>query len=110
LQCYIEFDVHTIVILKKLLGSRSFGTIMGHLARCQVIFFASSRGLGLPSVVQHATPTFLECWALIALALIFHFQHDDHFILFDVVAYVKIGIFPFQVTLRDTRAMLPEVV
>jgi len=61
-------------MLETLLGSRSFGIIVGHLAHCQIIFLTSSRGLGLPLVVQHATPTFLGCWALIAHALIFHFQ------------------------------------
>jgi hypothetical protein len=32
LQCYGEFDAHTIVMLKKLLRSKSFGTMVGHLA------------------------------------------------------------------------------
>jgi len=34
LQRYTEFDVHIIVMLEKLLGSRSFGTIISHLACC----------------------------------------------------------------------------
>jgi hypothetical protein len=50
-------------------------------------------------VVQRAAPTFLICWDLIALALIFCFQQDDHSTLFDAVAHVKIGIYPFQVAL-----------
>jgi hypothetical protein len=83
---------------------------VGHLARCQVTLLASSRGLGLSSVVRHATPTFLECWALIVLALISHFQQDDHLILLDAMAHVKINTYPFQVTLWDTCAMLLEVV
>jgi hypothetical protein len=32
LQCYTEFYVYTIAMMEKLLGSRSFGTILGHLA------------------------------------------------------------------------------
>jgi hypothetical protein len=51
LQHYTKFDVRTIVMLDKLLGSKCFGTIMGHLAYCQVIFHVSSKGLGLPSMV-----------------------------------------------------------
>ncbi len=34
LQRYTEFDVHIIVMLEKLLGSISFGTIISHLACC----------------------------------------------------------------------------
>jgi hypothetical protein len=48
---YTKFDVHTIVMLEKLLGSRSFNTIVGHLVSHQVIFSASLGGLGLPLVV-----------------------------------------------------------
>jgi hypothetical protein len=66
------------------------------------------RELDLPSTIQHVAITFLGCWALIALILIFPFQHD-HLTLLDTVAHVKIGI-PFQVALRNTRAMLFEVV
>jgi hypothetical protein len=75
-------------MLKKLLGSGSFGTTVGHLAHCQVIFFASSRGLGLLLVVRHAALTFLGCWALITLALVSCFQQDDYPILLGVVAHV----------------------
>jgi hypothetical protein len=46
-------------------------------------------------MVGRATPTLLRGWAFIVLTLIFHFQHDDHFILLDVVAHVKIGTYPF---------------
>jgi len=60
-------------MLEKLLGSRSFGTIVGHLAHCQVILPTSPRGLSLPLVVQHVAPTFLGFWALIVLALISRF-------------------------------------
>jgi hypothetical protein len=82
-------------MLEKQLGSRSFGTIVGHLVCCQIIFFISSKGLGLSSMVGHATPPLLRGWALIVFTLIFRFQQDDHFILLDVVAYVKIGTYPF---------------
>ncbi len=34
LQRYTEFDVCSIVMLEKQLGSRSFGTIVGHLVCC----------------------------------------------------------------------------
>jgi hypothetical protein len=47
---------------------------MDHLPCHQINFLTSSRGLGLPSVVQHATLAFLGCWALIVLALIFLFR------------------------------------
>ncbi len=51
LQHYTNFDVHTIAMLEKLLGSGSFGTTMGHLACHKVIFVVFSGGLGLPLVV-----------------------------------------------------------
>jgi hypothetical protein len=31
---YVEFDIRTIVMLKKLLGSRYFDGFVGHLAHC----------------------------------------------------------------------------
>jgi hypothetical protein len=34
LQHYVEFDIHTIVMLEKLLGVGSFGGSTGHLAYC----------------------------------------------------------------------------
>jgi hypothetical protein len=37
----------------------------------------------------------LEYWALIIPALIFCFQHDDHHILFNVMAHLKIDIYLF---------------
>jgi hypothetical protein len=51
LQRYIEFDARTTTMLKKLLGPGSFGTTMGHLVHCQIIFFVSLGGLGLPLAV-----------------------------------------------------------
>jgi hypothetical protein len=67
---------------------------MGHLAYHQVIFLASSRGLGLPSTVR-AAPTFFRFWAFIVIALVFHFKQDDHSIFFDAMAYVETNIYPF---------------
>ncbi len=110
MQHYTKFDVHTIVMLEKLLGSRSFGTIVGHLVRHQIILHVFSRGLGLPSMVQHVALTFFECWVLITLALIFHFQQDDHPTLFDLMAHVKANIYPFQVALQDTCVTLRKVI
>jgi hypothetical protein len=52
----------------------------------------------------------LKYWALIAPALIFYFQHDERPILFNVMAHLKFDIYPFQVTLQDTCAMLLKVV
>jgi hypothetical protein len=68
-------------MLEKLFGSRSFGTTVGHLACHQVTIHISLRGLSLPSMVRCATPAFLRCWALIALALVCYFQQDDHFLM-----------------------------
>ncbi len=89
--------------------ARSFGTIMGHLVHYQITLHVSLGGLDLPSMVQHVAIAFLECCALIALTLIFHFQ-QDHLTLLDIMAHVKIGIYPFQVALWNTRAMLFEVI
>jgi hypothetical protein len=86
-------------MFKKLLRSRSFGTIVGHLACRQVILLVFSKGLNLPSMIGHVSHTFLGCWALIVPALISHFQQDDHPILLDAVAHVEIGTYPFQVAL-----------
>jgi hypothetical protein len=82
-------------MLEKLLGSISFGTIVGHLVCCQVIIPTSSGGLSLPSMVRCTTLPSLGCWALIAFALIFRFQQDDHPTLFDAVAHVKTNTYPF---------------
>jgi hypothetical protein len=51
LQHYIEFDIHTIATLEKLLGVESFNGYINHLTCCQTIFFASSGGLGLFFIV-----------------------------------------------------------
>jgi len=97
-------------MLEKLLGLRSFSTTLGHLACRQVTLLASSRGLSLPLVARHVAPTSLRCWTLIIPALVSHSQQDDHLNLLDVVAHVKTDSYPFQVTLWDTRAMLPKAV
>ncbi len=47
---------------------------------------------------------------MIVATLVFCFQHDDHPTLLDVLAHVKIGIYPFPVALWNTRAMSPEVI
>jgi hypothetical protein len=74
LQCYIEFDAHTIAMLKKPLALGSFGTIMGHLACRHVTIFTSLGALGLPLVVRCATLAFLRCWVLIVLVPVSRFQ------------------------------------
>jgi hypothetical protein len=73
LQHYIEFDICIITTLEKLLGVGSFGSIIGHLACCQAIFFAFSDRFTFLSIVQTIAPAFLGCWALIALAFIICF-------------------------------------
>jgi hypothetical protein len=93
--------------LEKLLGARSIGGFIGHLARCHALLLVFSNGLSLFSIVQIAASTFLGCWALIIFAIVICFQQDDHPILLVVITHVEIGIFPFQMALQDTRAMLP---
>jgi hypothetical protein len=51
----------------------SFDAMMGHLAHHQVILPISSKGFGLPSMVQLVVPIFLGCWAMIIFALLIHF-------------------------------------
>jgi hypothetical protein len=94
-------------MLERLLGVGSFGGFIGHLACPHAIFLAFSNGFGFFSIVRIIAFTFLECWALIIFALVIHFQHDDHPILLVAIAHVDINIFPFQMALQDTRAMLP---
>jgi hypothetical protein len=62
LQCYVEFDIYLMTTLEKLLGVGSFGISTSLLACChQVILPTSSRGLGLPLVVQLVPNTFQKC-------------------------------------------------
>jgi len=42
---FVKFDSHTMVTLEKLLGMKSFNTIVGHLGCHQVILFTFQRGL-----------------------------------------------------------------
>jgi hypothetical protein len=60
--------------------------------------------------VSDVLPLFFLCWVLIDPTLVFHFQQDDHLSLLDAVAHVEIGIYPFQLALRDTYVLLLEVV
>jgi hypothetical protein len=72
-QHYVEFYTCTIATLEKLLGARSFGGIIGHLACCQAICFVFSGRLDLPYVVRTIVPSFLGCWALIVPAFVIRF-------------------------------------
>ncbi len=45
---------------------------------------------------------------MITHALVSFLQQDDHLTLLDAMAHVK-GAYPFQITLRDTCALLPKV-
>ncbi len=92
---YTKFNICTIVMLEKLLGVGSFDGFIGHLVRCQATFLASSGGLNLLFVVRTTTFTFLGCWALIILALVFCSQQDDHPIILNVVAHVETNTSPF---------------
>jgi hypothetical protein len=82
-----------MAMLEKLLGTRYFNTTMGHLACHQVILLVFSNGIGLLLMVELVAFAFLGCWVLLTPTLVVHFQQDDHLIVFDVVAHVKIGIF-----------------
>jgi hypothetical protein len=95
LQHYTKFDACTIVIFKKLLGSASFGTTMGHLAHRQVTLLTFSRGLGLPSMVRRVACAFIGCWAFIIPTLVSCFQQDDHPTFLDVMAHVETSTYPF---------------
>jgi hypothetical protein len=62
LQCYVEFDIHLMTTLEKLLGIGSFGISTSLLACChQVILLASSRELGLPLAIRLVPRTFQKC-------------------------------------------------
>jgi hypothetical protein len=95
LQHYAEFNIRAISMWEKLLGTRSFGGFISHLARCQAIFLVSSSMFNLPFVVRIVTLTFLRCLALIALTFVIRFQQDDHPIFLDAIAHVEINISPF---------------
>jgi hypothetical protein len=107
---YVKFNTHTIVTLEKSLGVGSFDGYIGHLLHCQTTFLASSDMFNLPFVVWTTTFTFLGCWALGALALIFRFQQDNHLIILNAVTHVETNTSLFYIRLGDVRTILPEVV
>jgi hypothetical protein len=51
LQHYAKFNIRTIIMLKKLLGARSCGGSISHLACCQIVLPASSNGFNFFSMV-----------------------------------------------------------
>jgi hypothetical protein len=59
--------------LEKLLGARSFGGSIGHLARHQTTLPASLGEFSLFYVVWIVALAFLGCWALVAPALVIRF-------------------------------------
>jgi hypothetical protein len=85
--------------LEKLLGAGSFGNSISHLAHHQTILFIFSSEFSLPSIIWIVALAFLGCWALIAIAFITRFQHDDHPILLDAITHFETDIFPFQMVL-----------
>ncbi len=88
-------------MLEKLLGARSFHGSIDHLTCCQATLFTSLGGFGLPYVVWIIAPAFLGCWAFNALALVIHFQQDDHLIFLDAITHVQTNISSFQMALQD---------
>jgi hypothetical protein len=63
LQHYVEFYIHTITMLEKLLSVISFSGSIDHLACRQTTFPTSLSGLGLPSMVRIVAFVLLGCWA-----------------------------------------------
>jgi hypothetical protein len=68
LQHYVKFDTLTIVMLEKLLGARSFGDSINHIAYHQTIISIYLGKFSLPSIVWIVALTLFGCWALINLA------------------------------------------
>jgi hypothetical protein len=99
LQHYVEFDIRTIITLENLFGARSFSGFISHLTYCQTTLLAFLGGLGFPSIIWIIAFAFLGCWALITLALVTHFQQDDHPIFLDAITHVETNIFSFQMVL-----------
>jgi hypothetical protein len=60
--------------LEKLLGARSFGGSIDHLAHRQATLLISLGGIDFHFTVWTIAPAFLKCWALIILEIIIHFQ------------------------------------
>jgi hypothetical protein len=98
-QHYVEFNIHTITRLEKLLGAGSFGGYINHLVCHQATALTFSGKFNFLSIVWIIALTFLECWAFNDLALVTHFQQDNHLILFDAITHVETDIFPFQIAL-----------
>jgi len=92
---YVEFNTCTITTLEKLLGVGSFDGFISHLVCGQATSFIFSGEFNLPFVVWTLTFTFLGCWALIALALVFHFQLNNHLIILNAIAHVETNTSPF---------------
>jgi hypothetical protein len=44
------------------------------------------------------------------LALVFHFQQNDHPTILDAMAHVETSITPFHVALQDTHVMSPKII
>jgi hypothetical protein len=63
------------------------------LACHQVILLIFKKGIDIPLVVELVALAFLGCWVLLTLALVIHFQQDDHLVVFDAMAHVDINIF-----------------
>lgn len=72
--------------------SRYYGGSFGLSPNHFTCFF---KGFGLPLMVQFVTVTFLGCWALIVPTFVIHFQWNDHPILLNVMAHIKMNTFPF---------------
>jgi len=45
--------------------------------------------------ISYVTTMFLGCWALIALALVFCFQLDNHLIILNAITHVETNTSPF---------------
>ncbi len=72
LQHYVEFDYCIIIMLKKLLGVKSFGGSICHLIHRQATLPASSSRFGLLFLIWTTTPAFLDVghWSFLHLLLI----------------------------------------
>jgi hypothetical protein len=106
--CECDYTHHSYV--GKIIGYEIFWHYDGSFDSSLGHFTWSLKGISFPSMVWLVALTLLGCWTLIAPTLVIHFQHDDHLILFDVVARVKTDIFSFQLVLWDTQILLPQVV
>jgi hypothetical protein len=106
--CWIRYSYHSYI--EKIAWCKilwwfflSFSSLLDH-------FFCFFRQAWPHFYSSDCYPYILGCWALIAPALVTHFQHDYCFILLNVIVHVEIGTSPFQMTLQDVQTMLPQVV